>query len=323
METNRAFKNNVSWQLGLQPYMRCGKELRREYSTCQKYASILLNMRNKCGGVGNDLSWLETHMLSFLSLYERVTEDRTVLRRYVRELTALRAGAELIHRPHVVQAYGTLASELQRKIMGQEMKQEQDPKEKESYKSFAQLRCNARQLFLELQTPPFKSLLYELMVPEDGSYALRLDVRTLVTWDGVGPAPQHNYITQTGEIVFHSFKTSKFKRGDSVTIAITPNAKRALQAVWTHVPPNTHLFTDSQGRPFSQPAFSKYVQDAWIMPGTPPNAQNIRSAIITRFMNGIDNDNARPSLLSTKAFATRSMTSPAMLELVYHKMLTE
>jgi hypothetical protein len=39
-------------------------------------------------------------------------------------------------------------------------------------------------------------------------------------------------------------------------------------------------------------------------------------------MNGIDNDNARPSLLSTKAFAIRSMTSPAMLELVYHKILT-
>jgi hypothetical protein len=322
MESNAAFKATLTSRLYGKTYVRCGKELQREYSTAKKYASILLSLRDKCGGVGNDLSWLETHKLSFLSLYERSTEDRIVLRRYVRELTALRAGAELLECPHVVQAYGVLASELQRKIMGQEMKQEQDPKEKESYKCFKQLRCNARHLFLELNKIPFRWLLYELMVPEDGSYALRLDVRTLVAWDGAGVTPHHNYITQTGQMVFNSFKTSKFKKGDSVTVAITPNAKRALQAVWSHVKPNTHLFTDSQGRPFSQPAFSKYVRDAWILPGTPPNAQNIRSAIITRFMNCIDNDNARPSLLSTKAFATRSMTSAAMLELVYHKIMT-
>jgi hypothetical protein len=312
----------VAQQLYDKTYVRCGKELQREFSTAKKYASILLKLRDKCGGVGNDMSWIETHKLSFISLYERVTDDRTVLRRYVRELTALRAGAEVINRPHVVEAYGSLASELQRKIMGQEMKQEQDLKEKKSYKCFEELRCNARLLFVQHDNIPFRWLLYELMVPEDGSYALRLDVRTLVTWDGVGSNPRHNYITQTGEMVFHSFKTSKFKKGDSVTVAITPTAKKALQAVWSHVTPSTHLFTDSHGRPFSQPAFSKYVQDAWILPGTPPNAQNIRSAIVTRFMNGIDNDNARPSLLSTKAFATRSMTSPAMLELVYHKILT-
>jgi hypothetical protein len=316
MKHDKSFKDFLIPMLLNKTYVRCGKVLQREISTAKKYASTLCALKNKCRDVSDNLAWIETHLHSFLGLYGRVTNDRTTLRRYIRELTALRAGAEILQCPHVVEAYGSLASALQRKVMGQEITQEQDSKEKVTYKSFDELRKNAACLANQGGHP---WLLYELMVPEDGSYALRLDAMTLRKWDGKGTAPDHNYITMQGDMHFYTYKTSKFKQGAGVSVAATTTAKRALQTLWTQSPTGAHLFTDAKGNPYGQPAFSKYVQDAWILDDRPaPNAQNIRSAIVTHFMNGTNN--LRPSLLCTKAFATRSMTSPAMMEMVYHKI---
>jgi hypothetical protein len=321
MEADQQFKDYIIPMLLNKTYQRCGKELRRELSTVKKYASILNVLRNKCSSGAMTLDWIETHLHSFTSLYERKTDDRTTLRRYVRELTALRAGAELLNQPHVVQTLGALASELQRKVMGQEMTQEQDEREQRSYKSFEQLRLNARKL--ESSKDPMKWLLYELMVPADGSYALRLDARTLMCWHAHDPnPPQGNCITPYGEMIFKHYKTSKYKPGSGnwVSVGSTMNAKKALRTVWPQSSELAPLFTPGEGKQYDQPSFSKYVQSAWILDDTPPpTAQNIRSAIITHFLNG--KNNLRPSLLDTQAFARKSMTSPAMMELAYHKLI--
>jgi hypothetical protein len=322
MNDDVAFKAYVTPLLSKDMYVRGGRRLQREPKTIEKYVSLLLALRKQyTHDKGNDLGWLKTSQPQLMRRFADVTQDKTVLRRYVRELTALRAGAQALQDLHLVDTYGSLAVVFQKQITQQEMKQDQDEREQRSYKSFEQLRLNARKL--ESGKDPMKWLLYELMVPADGSYALRLDARTLMCWHAHDPnPPQGNCITPYGEMIFKHYKTSKYKPGSDnwVSVGSTMNAKKALRTVWPQSSELAPLFTPGEGKQYDQPSFSKYVQSAWILDDTPPpTAQNIRSAIITHFLNG--KNNLRPSLLDTQAFARKSMTSPAMMELAYHKLI--
>jgi hypothetical protein len=315
------------------PYKRSGKIHTRERCTVLKYARVLFDICPT--GDMSSLEWIRDMADEFHQVYQTLppihdTCDVRAIRdhrRAVRELTALRAGAEVLGDERLVKAYGVQAATLQKGITAVEEHQTQSPEEKRTYRSFEELRANVHALREHVKDHgdldnTLRHLVYELMVPSTGDYALRLDLAYLPIYTGAQGVPQDDtnfvYLSDVerhGSLVFNTYKTSKFKEEEHVCVSIhlTPEQYDAVRASLEKHPREFLMGTGGKA------SLGYLIKTAWILDKRPPpTANNIRSALITHFMNG--ENNKRPSLLAVREFAERSMTSPAMMEVVYHKV---
>jgi hypothetical protein len=308
-------------------YHRSGKAHVRERGTVLKYARLLFELCPT--GIMKDLQWIKkrTCIERFRAIAPMKATDDVMTVRYHRkavcQLTALRAAAEVIKDEGLVVVFGALAATMQKGITSIEEQQTQTPEEKQSYKSFEELRRNVLALRARVSTTwedHCCHLIYELMVPAKGDYALRLDlvdVRHVRSGSLCGDGEDNIYTD--GVLCFNNYKTSKFKEDENRTVRLMLDAEQLTytEASLSQYP--RQFLLGKQDKSITRPRLSQFIREAWILDDRPPpTANNIRSAIITHFMNG--ENNKRPSILSVREFADRCMTSPAMLEVVYHKV---
>jgi hypothetical protein len=326
--------NEVADLLQSVKYKRCGKLHDRKRLTVLSYAKMLHHLYETVAGESapmTDLTWTKTRCQTICDHYDAEAGrpyEVCRFRKHVRELTALRAAAEFTNDVDSTHQYSRRSVAFQNTVAKDEEQQCQTESEKESFKTFDELRENAEVLWSSTKsdrtdkTADLRFLLYELMVPADASYALRRDARSLRVCDPLDDDVSGNFVDMTtGCMVFNDYKTSKYKGDDEsmVSICLSHRVMRHLQRSLRTFPrkwlfPNRQ---DSEG--MDQATFGKLIDSCWVLDDRrAPKCGNIRSALITKFMNG--KNNKRPSLLAVKQFARNSMTSPAMMELVYHKV---
>lgn len=200
-----------------------------------------------------------------------------------------------------------------------------DGSEQDSWKTVDQLEANMRALHVKVEQRPsdygihLKFLAYAMFLLLKDVMVFRLDLLYNTVVCLPDEMDQHDIClvldqaAQSVYLVFNNYKTSATYGRVRVNI---PGDLNVILAGSFNMFPRSYLFTKLSDRDslMQQSTASSFLRSAWVLDGVSPTAQNIRSALATRFFR------IRGDVISRDAFAERSMVNRGTMELNYVKM---
>jgi hypothetical protein len=181
-------------------------------------------------------------------------------------------------------------------------KNEKDEKQTENWMDWKQIITHRDKLYKELQIHPENLELHQkyvlLSMMTQMEPRRNLDYTLLLQEKPEENPEQFNYLELTSKrsrnksyVVYNQYKTAKFYGEQRLEI---PNTLKSILLNWievlrSHFPDNRYVFVNSNGQPFSSPAFTLFVNKIFKTTNKKVSINMLRHSFVSNYLGSIPN----------------------------------